>query len=189
MRRGSLEDPLKNCRECGSASEDSCVLSAMLTVPWCVCRRRWPCGGRRCVRPAGSGRVQPELLKRMGLGSGSGAAGTDAAWESSVGWVGAGGLGASSDAREGSKARPGAVISCAWPRALGSGRSRPARDAAKLRGVCQDARPAPLGFPPPSPLPPVMCGPRVFSACGFLLCACTSLRAVCLRPRSLRSRW
>ena len=146
--------------------------SAMLTVPWCVCRWRWARGGRRCVWwPAGSGRVQPELLKRMGLDSGSGAAGTDAAWESSVGWVGAGGLVASSDAREGSKARPGAVISCAWPRALGSGRSRPARDAAKLRGVCQDARPAPLGFPPPSPLPPVMCGPRVlvhvFSCCAL----------------------
>lgn len=49
------------------------------------------------------------------------------------------------------------------------------------------ARPSRLS----APLPPSSCyvWPKGFSACVFLLCACTSLRAVCLRPRSLRSRW
>lgn len=144
---------------------------ALLTVPCCGCRWRRARGGRRCVRwPAGSGRVQPELLKRMGLDSGSGAAGTDAAWESSVGWVGAGGLGASSDAREESK--PALALLFHVP-----GLGRWALGARGLPGMLQSsgafagckARPSRLSAP--SPLPPVMCGPRVlvhvFSCCAL----------------------
>ena len=138
---------------------------------WCACRRRWAYGGRRCLRPAGDWRVQPELLKRVGLDAGSRAAGTDAAWESSVGWVGQGALLPVVMRERDPKARPGAVLHVPGLGALGSGRLRPAWDAAKLRGVCWMQGPPLSAFRPPSPLPPVMCGPRVlvhvFSCCAL----------------------